>query len=1126
MAIIQGNAKQGSTRGFYPKVINGSLRFNDDDSAYLSWTPDATHAAGRATYTFSCWFKISGGFGSSTRPLFGAGGTTWDMLYISSGDVIAFSQATETISNFRSNAVLRDPSAWYHIVLTVDTTQATSTDRVKCWLNGELVTWSTSTYPTPQNETSMIADNVAHYIGKHPNSTAYWDGYFGDMFFISGTALTASDFGSFKNGVWVAEDYAGTFGTNGFYLTFEDDTQVEAFNTVLYRGNNGQNSITGTGLTPDFVWIKNRDSGVDYHNLYDSVRGPRRRIYSNGTNAEEDGHLVSFDSDGFTLDTNNSNVNGSGTNYVAWCWDAGANNAVTGHSSVTWTGNGSSSGQVISGLPFKPDLIWYKTRNNSYDHKIFDSVRGASNRLSSNSTAAEVSFNELKDFLPNGFSFANGDASKGNGSGENMIGWAWDAGDSDPVSNTTGDTTATVKTNGDFSIMAYSGTGAATSIGHGLSSAPNFVIVKDRSAAQNWVVWTDDINTDGNQYLELNQTSAIQSSSVFWNSTAPDASKIYLGTSNSVSGRNFIAYAWRNVTGKQKFGTYTGDGGTSNSVTTGFRPGFVMIKRTDGAANWEIYDSTRESFTTSGQLYPNTSDVEGGNHIQFDSNGFTLTANRTNTNENTATYIYAAFAGSYSDYITDYNTDGSIDSRVKASDTTGFSIVSYEGSTGVKTVGHGLSATPDFVIVKDRTNSVAFPQWWTWHSSLGTDSHLFLNLTDGGSGTGYFDTSGMSSSTIGFLSDSSGPNTTGESYIAYCWTETTGVSRFGTFTGDGNVNENIVYLTDDGTSTGANGFKPAFVMVKAASSSSAYTSWAIYDNTRDTVAPFSSDKILWANRSYQEGLRGQGSALSSSTMFDLEFLDNGFKFTSNSGGNDEVDKASTTFIYAAFADTREAAFWLDQSSNNNDWQPVNLDHNDTVADSPTNNFCTWNPLDKDGVTLSDGNLNAHLSEANYNGIRGTVAFPSTGKYYWEAEVVTIDTDDHVTIGLGTNATSLSSFLGQVATTVIYNFNDSGQTSAVYNGTSNVFTGNSTFAAVAGDVVQIAYDADNGYVWFGKNNTWADSSGGTTGNPSTGTNPTVSSVASGEYFPIFGGGDLNSNIIANFGQQPFKYDPPE
>ena len=116
-------------------------------------------------------------------------------------------------------------------------------------------------------------------------------------------------------------------------------------------------------------------------------------------------------------------------------------------------------------------------------------------------------------------------------------------------------------------------------------------------------------------------------------------------------------------------------------------------------------------------------------------------------------------------------------------------------------------------------------------------------------------------------------------------------------------------------------------------------------------------------------------------------------------------------------------------------------------------------------------------------------------------------------------------MGQVATTVIYNFNDSGQTSAVYNGTSNVFTGNSTFAAVAGDVVQIAYDADNGYVWFGKNNTWADSSGGTTGNPSTGANPTVSSIASGEYFPIFGGGDLNTNIIANFGQQPFKYDPP-
>jgi hypothetical protein len=291
--------------------------------------------------------------------------------------------------------------------------------------------------------------------------------------------------------------------------------------------------------------------------------------------------------------------------------------------------------------------------------------------------------------------------------------------------------------------------------------------------------------------------------------------------------------------------------------------------------------------------------------------------------------------------------------------------------------------------------------------------------------------------------------------------------------------------------------------------------WGIYDGTRNTSNPRSF--LLQAQDSGAE---------SSATANYVDFESNGFKVCTGGSNGNFLNESGKTYIYAAFADTREAAFWLDQSGNDNDWQPVNLDHNDTVSDSPTDNFCTWNPLDKDGVTLSDGNLNAHLSEANYNGVRGTVAFPSTGKYYWEAEVVTIDTDDHGTIGLGTNATSLSSFLGQVATTVIYNFNDSGQTSAVYNGTSNVFTGNSTFAAVAGDVVQIAYDADNGYVWFGKNNTWADSSGGTTGNPSTGTNPTVSSVASGEYFPIFGGGDLNTNIIANFGQQPFKYDPPE
>ena len=236
----------------------------------------------------------------------------------------------------------------------------------------------------------------------------------------------------------------------------------------------------------------------------------------------------------------------------------------------------------------------------------------------------------------------------------------------------------------------------------------------------------------------------------------------------------------------------------------------------------------------------------------------------------------------------------------------------------------------------------------------------------------------------------------------------------------------------------------------------------------------------------------------------------------------------TNGFYLDFADnTSTTTLGDDESGNTNDYTPNgSIAATDQVADSPTDNHYTWSASDKSGVTLTEGNLDAHLASAGvYNGVRGSTALPSTGKYYWEADVITIDTDDHVTIGIGTKATSLSSFLGQVATTVIYNFNDSGQTSAVYNGTSNVFTGNSTFAAVATNVVQIAYDATNGYIWFGKNNTWADSSGGTTGNPSTGANPTVSSIASGEYFPIFGGGDNNSNIAVDFGQRGFTYTPP-
>jgi hypothetical protein len=133
--------------------------------------------------------------------------------------------------------------------LTANTTDGTASNRVKLYVNGEQVTsFSTATYPS-QNYDTAINNNVIHTLGRFSVAAAnYFDGYLSDVHFIDGQALDPTSFGQFKEGVWVATSYSGTYGTNGFHLTFADDVVSEGFNTVTYRGNGGTQSVSGLGL--------------------------------------------------------------------------------------------------------------------------------------------------------------------------------------------------------------------------------------------------------------------------------------------------------------------------------------------------------------------------------------------------------------------------------------------------------------------------------------------------------------------------------------------------------------------------------------------------------------------------------------------------------------------------------------------------------------------------------------------------------------------------------------------------------------------------------------------------------------------------------------------------------------
>jgi hypothetical protein len=312
---------------------------------------------------------------------------------------------------------------------------------------------------------------------------------------------------------------------------------------------------------------------------------------------------------------------------------------------VLWTGTGSA--MSITGVGFQPDWVWYKGRSFAYNHGLFDVVRGTSNFLQSNSTDAEQVTSGVTAFDSDGFSL--GSDAGGVGSGVTFVGWNWKANGAG-VSNTAGSITSTVSANttSGFSIVSYTGTGANATVGHGLGVAPAMIIVKSRSGVFNWGVYHESIGNT--KYLELNDTTATQTSSTFWQDTSPTSSFFSLGSNSTInqSSGTYIAYCFAEKKGFSKFGSYIGNGSTDGTfVYTGFKPAFVLMKRTTTASySWIINDNKRNIYNPGGlYLQPDTTLTESGPlAIDFLSNGFKQRNNSNTTNASGVVHIYMAFA--------------------------------------------------------------------------------------------------------------------------------------------------------------------------------------------------------------------------------------------------------------------------------------------------------------------------------------------------------------------------------------------------------------------------------------------------------------------------------------------------
>ena len=774
MGLFSNRAIIGaSAAGAYE--IKKSLRFNDGDSPELSRTPGS--AGNRRTYTISVWVKI--GLNGNYRAIIGAGGgSTRDRLQIFNDDKLVFNLNDGTDAYLRTDRLLRDPSAWYHLVVGVDTTQGSASNRIKLYVNGvQETSFTNETYPS-QDYDCRLNNNIETFIGQSSSDNLYFDGYIAEFNFIDGTQLTPSSFGETNEdtGQWIPKKYAGSYGSQGWYLNFSDNSGTTATTLGKDSSGNGNNwtpanlSVTaGTGNDsledtptnnfPTLNPINNpvnstlaegnlRMSGTDnfaaatfllpksgkwyvecskygdtktqsvsvtragtamtnyngYLGLADNVEYVSNGELGNRTRGDtSDATAWSSDADaliGIAVDMDNGAVyfahdntwqnsgnptsgasktgavatdlltdnngehfiavhgyNGGSTYgmYVNFGQRAFTYSPPTGYvklctanlseptilkgtdyfNTVLYTGNGSSTLNSITGVGFQPNFVWGKSRNDTQDHVVFDSVRGDDKQIELNNNAAEtVRGSAAYRFLSDGFAVSN--VGNMNNNSINYVAYNFKEAAS-----------------AGFDIVAYTGTGSATTVSHSLGVVPEFIFVKNRTDGASVPVSISGLIGTGSDTLYWgNKNSAASSQTSVFPATLPTSSVFSVGThaESNASSKNYIAYLWTSVEGYSKIGTYTGNGNSNGPfIHTGFKPAFLLIKSTSNAENWNIFDAARDPDNYVHHMVVGNASTEENNsttarRLDFVSNGIKMRGTDGTINTNGYTYLFMAFA--------------------------------------------------------------------------------------------------------------------------------------------------------------------------------------------------------------------------------------------------------------------------------------------------------------------------------------------------------------------------------------------------------------------------------------------------------------------------------------------------
>ena len=324
-----------------------------------------------------------------------------------------------------------------------------------------------------------------------------------------------------------------------------------------------------------------------------------------------------------------------------------------------YTGNASSNKAITNdgNSDLQPDWVWIKERSSTSSHFLNDSVRGAGKNIYSDNTSAEGTNTALfTSFDSDGFTVGN--TNQGNQNNETYVAWQWKS--ESAVSGNTlqgGSNSKTyagrVNTTAGISIIKYVGNGVGGhEIPHNLSETPVFYIIKRLTNTEHWQVYhASNTSAPQTDYLQLSTNEATVDANTRWNDTAPGTNSIVVGSHASVNTEddNYVAYIFSQKKGYSKFGSYTGNGSTDGPfIYLGFKPAWVMTKRSDGAGDWAIMDIARNEFNVMNKYLKAQANDADNTDASFDidavSNGFKIRYNNGNYNADGGAYIYIAFA--------------------------------------------------------------------------------------------------------------------------------------------------------------------------------------------------------------------------------------------------------------------------------------------------------------------------------------------------------------------------------------------------------------------------------------------------------------------------------------------------